>query len=332
MIDYRPFLDHLANTELKCWVASLEAQLTKQWRELKDGNVPQLVAYLAQLPNAKLEQLAVESAIRLEGAVTDKAALLSVLKALRPWRKGPFNFFGIAIDAEWRCDLKWQRLNNQLPSLAGQHILDVGAGNGYFGWQMKAAGAATVVGIDPSWLSVAQHQASNHYIKDASHTVLPLTLEQLTPNLQLFDTVFSMGVLYHRRSPLDHLFELRGALKPGGQLVLETLVIEGDCGATLVPVGRYARMNNVWFLPSVATLVRWLERMGFANIRVIDQTRTTTAEQRRTEWKPGHSLSDYLDPADASRTIEGYPAPLRAILFATKPVQQRLQRYMEDID
>jgi tRNA (mo5U34)-methyltransferase len=41
--------------------------------------------------------------------------------------------------------------------------------------------------------------------------LLPLGIEQL-PALNAFDTVFSMGVLYHRRSPLDHLWQLKDQL------------------------------------------------------------------------------------------------------------------------
>jgi tRNA (mo5U34)-methyltransferase len=247
-----------------------------------------------------------------------------------PWRKGPFRFFDIDIDAEWRCDLKWDRIANHLSDLRGRHVLDVGSGNGYYGWRMKAAGAATVAGIDPSWLSVVQHLAVNRYIQDPSHTVLPFTLESLPPNLGIFDTVFSMGVLYHRRSPLDHLAELRGALRPGGELVLETLVIQGQVGESLVPIGRYARMNNVWFLPTVPTLMQWLEKMGFENIRLVDQSTTSTDEQRPSDWKPGQSLADYLNPEDPSRTIEGHPAPIRALILATRPELARLKRYHLD--
>ena len=56
-----------------------------------------------------------------------------------------------------------------------------------------------------------------------------------------------MGVLYHRRSPIDHLLELKGCLQTGGELVLETLVIDGGLGEVLVPENRYAKMRNVWF-------------------------------------------------------------------------------------
>ena len=128
-----------------------------------------------------------------------------------------------------------------------------------------------------------------------------------------------MGVLYHRRSPMDHLLELRETLKSGGQLVLETLVIDGKAGEVLVPQDRYARMGNVWFLPSCSTLEAWLRKMKFRDIEVIDINTTTTEEQRSTEWMRFHSLSNFLDPEDNSKTIEGYPAPRRAVITALAP-------------
>ena len=331
MINYLPFIDHILNTRLGPWCEPLATQLQQTWDQLNDGNLARLLAALETLPSISANSVELDRVVTINGPVGDAGAQLnSALKALMPWRKGPFRFFDIDIDAEWRCDLKWDRIANHLSDLRGRHVLDVGSGNGYYGWRMKAAGAATVAGIDPSWLSVVQHLAVNRYIKDPSHTVLPFTLESLPPNLGIFDTVFSMGVLYHRRSPLDHLAELRGALRPGGELVLETLVIQGQVGESLVPIGRYARMNNVWFLPTVPTLVQWLEKMGFENIRLVDQSTTSTDEQRPSDWKPGQSLADYLNPEDPSLTIEGHPAPIRALILATRPELARLKRYHLD--
>ncbi len=331
MIDYSPFINHLKQTGLQPWAEPLTNQLTDIWTELKDGNLPRLLSYLEELPELEVSRYDIADIVSIFGASQyPPNKLKDTLKKLVPWRKGPFQFFDVTIDSEWRCDLKWQRVKPHIKDLHGKHVLDVGSGNGYYGWQMKAAGAATVAGIDPSWLSVVQHLAVNKYIDDPSHAVLPLTMESLTPNLEIFDSVFSMGVLYHRRSPLDHLFELRGALKPGGELILETIVIEGNDRESLVPIGRYARMNNVWFLPTAKTLAKWLEKMGFENIRIADLCSTTAAEQRSTVWKPGQSLIDYLDPIDKTKTIEGHPAPLRAILIANKPENSRLKRYLLD--
>jgi len=246
--------------------------------------------------------------------------LESQLKALHPWRKGPYNLFDIHIDTEWRSDWKWERLKNHISPLNHRLVLDVGCGNGYHCWRMLGAGAKMVVGIDPLLLNVLQFQLVKRLYGEAPIYVLPLGIEDLPYGLKIFDTVFSMGVLYHRRSPIDHLMELRDCLKPGGELVLETLVIDGGLGEVLLPEGRYAKMRNVWFLPSCETLISWLKRCGFLNIRLIDVTSTTVEEQRSTEWMQFHSLKDFLSVENPQLTCEGLPAPKRAIIIANVPV------------
>ena len=159
-------------------------------------------------------------------------------------------------------------------------------------------------------------QAIKHLSGDYPVDVLPVGIEDLPPKLQAFDTVFSMGVFYHRKSPMDHLRELKEALRPGGQLVLETLVIEGNLGDVLVPEGRYAMMNNVWFLPSCDTMLSWLKKLGFYNPRVVDIGKTTTEEQHSTSWMKYHSLPEFLDPTNNNLTAEGHPAPIRAVFVA----------------
>lgn len=330
MIDFKPFIDHIDATALKPWVLPLQTQLDELWRTLNDGNLPRLLKYVDELPNLSVDTIELNDVVTISGPHHHNIALHDQLKNLIPWRKGPFKLFDIDIDSEWQCHMKWDRVAPHISDLTGRHILDVGSGNGYYGWRMKQAGARTVAGIDPSWLSVVQHLAINKYINDPSHVVLPFTLEGLTQNLELFDTVFSMGVLYHRRSPLDHINELKGALKPGGELVLETIVIPGGANESLVPIGRYARMNNVWFLPTAATLATWLDKMGFEDVKIVDQTTTTPQEQRHSSWKPGQSLENYLDPNNHNLTIEGHPAPIRATLIATKPENKKLKRYHLD--
>jgi tRNA (mo5U34)-methyltransferase len=77
-------------------------------------------------------------------------------------------------------------------------------------------------------------------------------------------------------------------------------------------------MRNIWFLPSPPTLLAWLRRVGFSNARVADLAATTVEEQRATAWMRFESLRDFLDPDDPARTVEGYPAPVRAVVVATK--------------
>lgn len=242
----------------------------------------------------------------------------------------------ILIDTEWHSDWKWRRVAPHLGNLKGRRVLDVGGGSGYHGWRMAGAGAETVIIVDPSCLFYHQFMAIRHFVgaADAADAddlnsqdnntdgyrthYIPVPLEALPAHSQLFDTVFSMGVLYHRQSPFEHLQQLRGQLVKGGELVLETLVIDGDANTVLVPHNRYAQMNNVYFLPSVAALIGWLEKVGFTDVRCVDVAVTSTDEQRQTDWMTYQSLSDFLDPNDASKTIEGYSAPKRATLTAKK--------------
>ncbi len=284
----------------------------RRWREL-----------VAQLPRIAPSGVDFSDGVRIGNATDcDKAArdeLRSRLKAFLPWRKGPFEIFGIAIDSEWRSEMKWARLDGRIASLAGRQVLDVGCGNGYYGFRMLGRRAAQVIGIDQHIPYVMQFHALKHFAPEANCHVLPMAFARFPANSEYFDTAFSMGVLYHVRSPLDHLLQLRESLRPGGELVLETLYVEGGEGYSLTPAERYARMPRVWFLPSLATLERWLQRCGFAEIELLDRSVTTPREQRRTEWMPFDSLDEALDRKDPSRTIEGYPAPARALLTARRP-------------
>ncbi len=247
------------------------------------------------------------------------AQITSTLKQFHPWRKGPYHIHGVTVETEWRSDLKWDRFKDHITPLKDRNILDVGCGNGYHCFRMALDGAGLVIGIDPYILSVMQFKAVSRFSTDLSLFMLPIGIEDIPAKLNAFDTVFSMGVLYHRRSPLDHLYELRGTLRSKGELVLETLLIEGKKGEVLVPEGRYAKMRNIWFIPTALTLASWLKKCGFRDIRLIDVTRTTTEEQRPTPWMTFESLPDFLDQKNPLLTVEGLPAPRRGVFIANAP-------------
>ena len=282
------------------------------------GDLPRWLAALERLPEVRPDDVSLG---RVVGAgATDMACasierLEAALKELMPWRKGPFGLFGIEIDSEWRSDLKWSRIAPHL-DLNGCRVLDVGCGNGYYGWRMLEAGATSVVGIDPSLLFVLQHAAISYYVDRGGcrNTVLPVGLEGL-PAAGPFDVVFSMGVVYHRRDPADHIRALAGRAHDEATLVVESLIVDG---APLRPRSRYARMRNVSLVPDLTTLRSWLAGAGFASTDVVDVSPTTTAEQRTTAWMPYESLAAALDPDDPNRTVEGYPAPRRAVIIARR--------------
>lgn len=323
MMDCQPLLQRWQNTELQPWSQCLAQQIAENFQARRHGDLPRwlkAVEHLPQLRSSALELNAASVRVGLaeQASGAQRRQLETGLRQLCPWRKGPFELFGLPVDSEWRSDLKWERLQAALAPLTGRRVLDVGCGNGYHCWRMRGAGADEVIGIDPSPLSVVQFRAVQKYIGDPAVWVLPLRLEQVPSRLEAFDSVFSMGVLYHRRSPLDHLLALQGCLRPGGELILETLVVEGDERCCLVPRERYARMANVWFIPSCGMVALWLDRLGYRQIRQIDVSTTTTAEQRSTDWMQSQSLADFLDPENPGRTLEGYPAPQRAIFMARK--------------
>jgi len=282
------------------------------------GDLPRWRAALDALPAVESRAELDRATPRLGTGVACLEMLRETLMTLHPWRKGPLSLGGVLIDSEWRADWKWARIAPHV-DLRGLRILDVGCGNGYYGLRMLGGGARLVVGIDPTLLYVMQWLVCRHFGGDLPHFVLPLGIEDLPPGAVGFDAVFSMGVLYHRRDPLQHLHRLRKLLAPGGRLVLESLVLPaGRDQDLLAPRGRYARMRNVWAIPGRGRLVAWLEQVGFEQVELVDAGPTTCSEQRSTPWMQFESLEQALDPADRSRTVEGHPAPVRAVLIARR--------------
>ena len=321
MISFNKFYQQIAQNRLSHWLNTLPAQLTHWQKHELHGEFKHWQKTLDALPKTSPTDIDLKNSVTVgfEDDISkgEYKRLENLLKKFKPWRKGPYHIHGLHIDTEWRSDFKWDRLVTHISDLENRYVLEIGCGSGYHLWRMRGAGAKFVVGIDPTQLFMMQFNAVQHFVKDDSVNLLPLGVEQL-PELKSFDTVFAMGVLYHRRSPIDFLYQLKAQLVEGGELVLETLIVDGDVDTVLVPGERYAKMRNVWFLPSSLAMVAWLERCGFKNVRVVNTDVTAVDEQRKTQWIDTESLKDFLDPQDPSKTIEGYPAPKRAIFIANK--------------
>lgn len=316
---FQHLVDDLRNTPLQNWIELIPHIVEKGLDPKRHGDLPSWQHALEQLPAVSTANIDLKNGVSIGGPEDSDSAtrglIGELLRQLIPWRKGPFTLHGTYIDSEWRSDWKWDRLLPHIHDLSDRLILDVGCGNGYHCWRMLGEGASRVIGIDPSPRFIVQFQMVKHFAAQSPVDVLPCTLDDLHP-LPVFDSVFSMGVLYHRHSPIDHLRQLKAMLRPGGQLVLETLVVEGDDQTVLVPGKRYAMMNNVWFLPSPDSLLGWLRKVGFRNPRLVDINQTSSDEQRATEWMTFHSLPNFLNPKNPDKTVEGYPAPTRAIIVA----------------
>lgn len=319
------FYQSLLKTGLEKHLAHF-AEFISAWE--KRGNIKEktrLKKQLLQLPERSTVKLEANDLVTLVSSPIltkeEKLKTKAVLKQFMPWRKGPFSFFDIDIETEWRSDWKWNRVLPHIENLKNKKVLDVGCGSGYHLFRMQQAGAEQTIGIDPTNLFFYQFQCFKQYLPDHNIHFLPLGIEDM-PTTQYFDCVFSMGVLYHRPDPINFLKELKQQLAPSGQLVLETLVIEGDENQVLVPQDRYAQMGNVWFIPSVKALCNWLEKVGFIDCKCVDVGYTSLDEQKSTEWMQNHSLKDFLNPSDKSKTIEGYQAPLRAVITASKPASK----------
>lgn len=322
MINFSDFYQIIAKNQLSSWLETLPAQLADWQKNNIDHRFTHWLNSIEHLPNIQPDYLDLLHSVTAKKYTPlsegETKRIKHLLMTLSPWRKGPFSLYGVDVDAEWRSDWKWERLIPHIGNLEGKTVLDVGCNSGYYLWRMIGAGAKFAVGIDPMALFLCQFEAVKKLLgNDHRAHFIPIGIEDM-PKLAAFDTVFSMGVLYHRRSPLDHLLQLKDQLTYNGQLVLETMIIEGKEHQALMPGERYAQMRNVYFIPSIDTMKNWLTKCGFRHVKVVDIAKTSIEEQRKTEWITTESLVDFLDPTDHSKTVEGYPAPIRAVFIANK--------------
>lgn len=248
----------------------------------------------------------------------DDFHLRTMIQQLGPWKKGPFKINDELINSEWRSDLKWKRVLSANVELKDKVILDIGANNGYYMFRMLEEKAKFVLGIEPTVDFVAQFRFLNMLTQKMNLSMELFGVENIHHFKNTFDVIFSMGILYHHRSPLQQLFDMRMALKSGGQLVLETLGLPGEHFEILTPPSTYAGMNNIWLLPTLPALLNWLKKSKFDQIKVINTKWERDQEQRVTPYSSDVSYKDFLDPEDITKTCEGHPAPDRWLIVATK--------------
>ncbi|WP_353662370.1 tRNA 5-methoxyuridine(34)/uridine 5-oxyacetic acid(34) synthase CmoB [Hydrogenimonas sp. SS33] len=288
----------------------------KRWLEWK--NIRPLREALASLPQLKEVEVELGDWVRLTSPRADEAfkrRIEAVAKMMKPWRKGPFDLFGVRIDSEWRSDKKFNLLRPYL-DLEGKRVADVGCNNGYYMFRMLAMRPASVLGVDPSPLFKTQFDLINRYLRSDRLRYEMLGIEHMRLFADMFDTIFCLGVLYHRSDPVVALKSLKQSLKKGGELFLDTFYIEGEEPVCLVPESTYSKIGNIHFVPTIPALEHWCKKAGFTGFEVLETVRTGIDEQRKTPWIDGESLEDFLDPEDPAKTVEGYPAPRRVYIKA----------------
>ena len=242
--------------------------------------------------------------------------IVETAKKLIPWRKGPFKIFGLEIDSEWQSNIKYNLIRPYF-NLKDKIVADIGCNNGYYMFRMLEDKPKRLIGFDPSPLTLHQFEFINHFVKsDIVYEMLGV--EHLEYYNHKFDFIFMLGVLYHRPDPVGTLKSLARGLNSKGEILIDTFMIDGEDEICLTPNKRYSKIPNIYFIPTIPALKNWLERAGFENIEVLATTVTTSEEQRKTEWSFDQSLEDFLDENDKTKTVEGYPAPKRVYVKATK--------------
>ncbi len=240
------------------------------------------------------------------------------LKDLMPWRKGPYEYFGIRIDGEWRSDLKWNRIVLHMGDLSGKKIADIGCNNAYYMYRMVPYKPELVVGFEPMERYYFNFLLNQRFCPISFIKYELMGVEDVGLFEDFFDIVLFMGILYHRRNPIDTLEQVCRCLKKGGIAIVESAGIAGELPVCLIPDKRYMKAKGYWFLPTPLALEHMLKRTGFDTPETFCVIKLDANEQRRTPWVGTESLEDFLDPADKSKTIEGYPAPYRIYIKAIK--------------
>ncbi len=294
----------------------LQAVRTEREKWMTWKNIAPLREALAQLPDIECEMEASDTVALKSATPPEAEQILQTAKMMMSWRKGPFDLFGLFIDTEWQSFMKYNLLRPHF-NLKDRRVADIGCNNGYYLFRMLEDSPARLVGFDPSAVYKTQFDFINHFAKTEIVYEL-LGVEHLPFYEEKFDTIFCLGVLYHRSDPVAMLKSLNKGLEKGGEVILDTFMIDGEDEICLSPAGSYSKIPNIYFVPTPKALENWCRRAGFSGFEVLEITTTTLDEQRKTEWIEGQSLEDFLDPADSTRTVEGYPAPKRIYVKLTK--------------
>ena len=239
-----------------------------------------------------------------------QAKINKIIEQLTPWRLGDYLIFNNLIKSEWNCDFRWKLIDKYIPFLNNKKVADIGANNGYFSFRLLEFNPSQLLCFEPNDLYNLQLYFIASLLKNNSIKIIKNGVENLINYDSSFDFILFMGVLYHRENPIETLKNIYFALKANGVAIVESICIEGDSDLVLFPYKSYAKMKNIWYIPSESVLKYWCEIAGFRYIQKIFNYYVTEDHQKKSEHSPNESLSDFLSE-DGLKTVEGYPPPYK---------------------
>jgi tRNA (mo5U34)-methyltransferase len=208
-----------------------------------------------------------------EPDTTDVEALRREVDALKWFHRLELGH-GVVTKAQY--DPRRTLPETKLPaSLAGKTVLDVGAWDGFYSFEMERRGADRVLATDsyswsgPGWGTKAGFELArrtlNSKVEDLDIDIMDLSAERVGR----FDVVMCLGVLYHLRHPLlaiERLYDVTGDL----------LVLETECdflwhrrpGAAFYPGRELSGDASNWWGPNAKCVLGMLEASGFRKVEV----------------------------------------------------------------
>ena len=193
----------------------------------------------------------------------------------------------------------------------GEHILDLGCGDGVLTVELVAAGA-TVVGIDssPEMVAAAREKGLDAHVADAAH----LSLDGA------FDAVFSNAVLHWVKDADGAIASAWRALRPGGRFVGEfgghgnVAAIVTALFAVLARRGVDAAPFHPWFYPTPQAYRARLEAAGFRVDSIALVPRPTPLPTGMAGW-----LATFANPFLAALPVADREAALAETVELLRP-------------
>jgi tRNA (mo5U34)-methyltransferase len=160
--------------------------------------------------------------------------------------------------------------------LHGLRVLDVGAWDGFYSFEMERRGAEVLATDHYSWGGGGwgskagfefARRALGSRVRDLRIDPLDLSPDAVDGT---YDIVLLLGVLYHLRDPLQVLERVRSVT--GDLLVLETevgMLLKRRPAAEFFPASELNDDPTNWWAPNVPAMIGMLRVAGFREARVV---------------------------------------------------------------